>query len=174
MDTFPRDLSRDSVVAQGAARAAGAYLVQRLGLAQGQKSKAARDTQLDVDLGAEKLVLNALHEAFPDDAILSEEGDSPPSTASRLWIIDPLDGSFSTRTRCSASQSRCSSMGSRRWASSICRPAMRCTVPSGAKAHSAMGSQFIRRPPRISARRSSMSPTLHSLVARATTSSVSW
>ena len=94
MDTFPRDLSRDSVVAQGAARAAGAYLVQRLGRAQGQKSKAARDTQLDVDLGAEKLVLNALHEAFPDDAILSEEGDSPPSTASRLWIIDPLDGSF--------------------------------------------------------------------------------
>jgi len=31
------------------------YLAQRLGLAQGQKSKAAHDTQLEVDLGARNL-----------------------------------------------------------------------------------------------------------------------
>lgn len=94
MSIFRGALSREATVAQDAARAAGAYLIQRLGVAHGQKSKAAHDTQLDVDLGAEQLVLKALREAFPDDAILSEEADLPPATASRSWIIDPLDGSF--------------------------------------------------------------------------------
>jgi hypothetical protein len=47
------DLSRELAVAQDAARAAGDYLLQRFGSAQQGKVRAARDTQLDVDLGAD-------------------------------------------------------------------------------------------------------------------------
>jgi len=94
MDNTPLDLSRELTIAQAAARTAGDYLRQRLGSAQPGKTKAARDIQLDVDLGAERLLLTAIREAFPGDAILSEEADSAAPAAQRLWIVDPLDGSF--------------------------------------------------------------------------------
>lgn len=88
------DLSAELAVAQEAARNAGAYLLQRLGTAQVQTFKAARDAQLDVDLAAESLLLDAIRSTFPEDAILSEEADSSIQAAPRRWIIDPLDGSF--------------------------------------------------------------------------------
>lgn len=88
------DLRQELATAQQAARAAGEYLVQKLGDAQVRTYKAARDAQLDVDLGAEAILINAIHAAFPDDAILSEEADVAAQAASRRWIIDPLDGSF--------------------------------------------------------------------------------
>jgi 3'(2'), 5'-bisphosphate nucleotidase len=46
------------------------------------------------DHDANQLLLAALAEARPDDAVLSEESvDSPARlTADRVWIIDPLDG----------------------------------------------------------------------------------
>lgn len=94
MDIASHDMSRELAVAQAAARAAGAYLLQRRGAAQPGKSKAARDIQLDVDLGAEQIVLGAIREAFPNDAILSEEAGGATETGERLWIVDPLDGSF--------------------------------------------------------------------------------
>lgn len=81
-------------VAQQAARAAGAYLLQRLGVAQPGKVKAARDIQLDVDLGAERILLEAITTEFPDDHILSEEAGGSEYTHGRRWIVDPLDGSF--------------------------------------------------------------------------------
>lgn len=93
MDNPALDLSRELEVAQAAARAAGGYLLQRLGSARPGKAKAARDIQLDVDLGAERIVLDALRTAFPGDAILSEEAGAS-SPASRQWIVDPLDGSY--------------------------------------------------------------------------------
>lgn len=93
-EATPLDLSQELALAQQAARATGAYLRERLGTAQALKYKAARDAQLDVDLAAEKLLLDAIHAAFPDDAILSEEMTSAPEHGRRLWIVDPLDGSF--------------------------------------------------------------------------------
>jgi myo-inositol-1(or 4)-monophosphatase len=94
MESASLDLSRELAVAEAAARVAGDYLLPRLGAAQAGKSKSARDTQLDVDLGAEKLLISAIRAAFSDDAILSEEDESAPPAASRRWIVDPLDGSF--------------------------------------------------------------------------------
>lgn len=88
------DLTMELEVAQQAARAAGAYLLQRLGVAQPGKVKAARDIQLDVDLGAERILLEAITTEFPDDHILSEEAGGSEYTHGRRWIVDPLDGSF--------------------------------------------------------------------------------
>ncbi|HET9110331.1 MAG TPA: inositol monophosphatase family protein [Ktedonobacterales bacterium] len=95
MDIPFLDLTRELAIAQQAVRVAGAYLLQRLGAAQPGKVKAARDIQLDVDLGAERILLEAIQAAFPGDQILSEEAEGSSShTHGRQWIVDPLDGSF--------------------------------------------------------------------------------
>jgi 3'(2'), 5'-bisphosphate nucleotidase len=46
------------------------------------------------DRRSHELLLSLLTEAFPNDAILSEEGKDDPARlqAGRVWIVDPLDG----------------------------------------------------------------------------------
>jgi len=46
------------------------------------------------DRQAHRLLMSILHEARPDDAVLSEEGrdDLARLESSRVWIVDPLDG----------------------------------------------------------------------------------
>lgn len=46
------------------------------------------------DLAADRILHQVLREAFPDDAILSEETADDPSRLEqrRVWILDPLDG----------------------------------------------------------------------------------
>ncbi|WP_415646956.1 inositol monophosphatase family protein [Stackebrandtia soli] len=53
----------------------------------------------DGDIGSHRLIMAALRQRFPDDAVLSEEGEgesgrtgSARLSASRVWIVDPLDG----------------------------------------------------------------------------------
>ena len=45
-----------------------------------------------VDRGAESLILECLHKAFPGDCIIGEESDGYKTNSSRVWIVDPLDG----------------------------------------------------------------------------------
>lgn len=49
-------------------------------------------TQADLDVN--DLIVDAIASAFPDDAILSEEGPDNPDrlSKSRCWIVDPIDG----------------------------------------------------------------------------------
>ena len=60
----------------------------RAGGAGGQELKDAGD------LAAHELLMELLAEHRPDDAVLSEEGkdDKARLSASRVWIVDPLDG----------------------------------------------------------------------------------
>jgi len=44
------------------------------------------------DQGAERLMREAISEAFPDDAIIGEEYGETTATSGRQWIIDPIDG----------------------------------------------------------------------------------
>jgi 3'(2'), 5'-bisphosphate nucleotidase len=48
----------------------------------------------DGDAGSHHFLVGALRRERPDDAVLSEEGRDSPNrlSASRVWIIDPLDG----------------------------------------------------------------------------------
>jgi myo-inositol-1(or 4)-monophosphatase len=48
----------------------------------------------DADLAADRAIRDVLRDRFPDDAILSEEGqdDEGRLRASRCWIVDPIDG----------------------------------------------------------------------------------
>jgi histidinol-phosphatase len=44
------------------------------------------------DRECERLIVQALEEAFPEDGLLGEEGARKESKSGRRWIIDPIDG----------------------------------------------------------------------------------
>ena len=48
----------------------------------------------DADLASDRILRGHLAAAFPNDAVLTEEGVDDPArlTAKRVWIADPLDG----------------------------------------------------------------------------------
>ncbi len=46
----------------------------------------------EVDLLCEELMVNAIRERYPDDAILSEERGGSVSEDGRTWLLDPVDG----------------------------------------------------------------------------------
>jgi 3'(2'), 5'-bisphosphate nucleotidase len=50
----------------------------------------------DTDRQSQETILRHLHAAFPADALLAEENtptaDAVPKSGSRLWIVDPIDG----------------------------------------------------------------------------------
>lgn len=58
------------------------------------QSKGAEGPVTEADRAAHRLITSELAAAFPDDAILSEEGADDPRrlTGGAAWIIDPLDG----------------------------------------------------------------------------------
>jgi len=81
----------DHAVAATLATAAGSRLLEirgELGFADASALRAAGDR------GAQDLLARELARLRPDDAILSEEArdDAVRLTRSRVWIIDPLDG----------------------------------------------------------------------------------
>ena len=47
------------------------------------------------DREAERFLRAAIEEAFPEDGILGEEEDDKPGKSNRLWILDPIDGTYS-------------------------------------------------------------------------------
>ena len=55
------------------------------------KHKNHNDFVSEVDRAAEDAIINILHEAYPDHAILAEESGSQGDSEYQ-WIIDPLDG----------------------------------------------------------------------------------
>ena len=93
---YQRELS----VASAAARQAGALQMERYERLERIVHKSDFDVVTEVDGMSEEMIIAALREAFPDDGFLAEEsgrshlrapaGDG--STAQRLWVIDPLDG----------------------------------------------------------------------------------
>src|SRR4028119_2139895 len=54
--------------------------------------KAPKDVVTEVDLLCEKLMVDAIRERFPGDAILSEEQGGEIFDTGRTWLLDPVDG----------------------------------------------------------------------------------
>ena len=75
-----------------AARSAGAYLLDNFGKEQRVHVKGDRNLVTDVDLNAQKLIIDIIDAHFPGHGIIAEEGASRLPQAEYLWIIDPLDG----------------------------------------------------------------------------------
>jgi myo-inositol-1(or 4)-monophosphatase len=80
-------------VAIRAARAAGRIHLKRLSHTNISRKSNAIDLVTEADHESEAAVISILQRAFPDHAILSEEGGGSSDTVSEhRWIIDPLDG----------------------------------------------------------------------------------
>jgi myo-inositol-1(or 4)-monophosphatase len=88
-----RDLfaARD-LAAELAVRAGRLQLERRDTLKVGAPKAHANDVVSDVDIASERLIVDAIVAARPDDAIEAEEGHGRPGTSGWSWIIDPLDG----------------------------------------------------------------------------------
>ncbi len=89
--------SEDLEFAVDVARRAGRLLTDSYERIERIDYKSKRDVVTDVDYRSEALVLEAIRQRYPDDAILAEESGKHESKAAgggngRLWVIDPLDG----------------------------------------------------------------------------------
>jgi fructose-1,6-bisphosphatase/inositol monophosphatase family enzyme len=79
-------------VAVRAARAAGAVQREHCETRLEVDAAPGHDLKLAVDRLCEEAVVETIRAAFPDHAILAEEGGARPGTGDCTWIIDPLDG----------------------------------------------------------------------------------
>ncbi len=52
------------------------------------------DVVTEIDHQSERAILDIIHSRFPDDYILTEESGELGSERSRVWYIDPLDGTI--------------------------------------------------------------------------------
>lgn len=84
--------------AQEQATRAGQLLVANYERVVRVDRKSKRDVVTEVDYASEALVLDAIRERYPNDAVLAEESGHHERHASggrangRTWVIDPLDG----------------------------------------------------------------------------------
>jgi len=52
------------------------------------------DEVSDADRAAERIIVDTIRTAHPDDEIVSEEGGGVRGTSGRRWLVDPLDGTI--------------------------------------------------------------------------------
>ena len=74
------------------ARDAGNLLVDRPASWDLTVKSTAIDIATQMDLASEKLIVESILAARPDDGIIGEEGSSRPSKSGITWVIDPVDG----------------------------------------------------------------------------------
>ncbi len=81
------------------ARRAGALLIDSYERLEQVDYKSKRDVVTNADYASERLVIDAIRQRYPGDAILAEESGEHAGVLrddgthnGRLWVIDPLDG----------------------------------------------------------------------------------
>ena len=91
--------SAELAFAADLARRAGAVLLESYERIERIDYKSKRDVVTNVDYASERLVIEAIKDRYPDDAILAEESGEHAgvlrddgSHNGRTWVIDPLDG----------------------------------------------------------------------------------
>jgi myo-inositol-1(or 4)-monophosphatase len=99
-DATPSAWADDLTFALDLAVRAGVVLMDHYERLERVDYKSARDVVTEADHLSEALILDAIRERYPADAILAEEtgehrakaGEAPTSGRGRVWIVDPLDG----------------------------------------------------------------------------------
>lgn len=84
-----------TVAERAAESAASAILAIRRTAAVHTKADGSYVT--DADFASDRVIRATIGAAFPDDAILTEEGADDPArlSAARCWLVDPIDGTAS-------------------------------------------------------------------------------
>ena len=80
-------LAAELAAEAGAAHAAGAR-----GDLQIETKSSSTDMVSQVDRKAERLIVDGIRQARPEDAILAEEGSAREGASGVRWVVDPLDG----------------------------------------------------------------------------------
>jgi myo-inositol-1(or 4)-monophosphatase len=75
-----------------AAKAAGALMRKNLNAEKKANEITSHDIKLELDVRCQKLIETKLHRAFPEIALLGEEGDAGNEAAEYRWVVDPIDG----------------------------------------------------------------------------------
>ena len=88
------DADERAAVAERAARAGGRVAHDHFRSDIAVESKGEDDVVTAADRAAQRTVIESIQEAFPDDAIVGEEGDERKTVPEEgaAWIIDPIDG----------------------------------------------------------------------------------
>ncbi len=91
MSDFPEtDVLLDGAVR--AARAAGDHALRNRDRRNEVEETFAHDVKLTLDLEAQEQAFGVIHERFPNDAVLGEEGRMDYDRSRPCWIVDPIDG----------------------------------------------------------------------------------
>jgi myo-inositol-1(or 4)-monophosphatase len=86
------NLERIKTVGTGAAYKGGEVLRSFLGNIGAPGHKGAIDLVTEADIASERIIIETIHKAFPDHAILAEESGDNGKNSDCRWVIDPLDG----------------------------------------------------------------------------------
>jgi myo-inositol-1(or 4)-monophosphatase len=91
----PADLSADAELAGSLVEEAArlAATIRHSGLEVEAKSNES-DLVTQADRAAERLVVERLRAERPHDSIVGEEGTDYAGTSGRVWVIDPVDGTY--------------------------------------------------------------------------------
>ncbi len=81
-----------------ATRVGRLQLDQRHQVTEIQTKAHANDLVSQVDFASEKLIVDAVIDAFPGDSILGEEGSDVTGHNGWQWVVDPLDGTLNYLT----------------------------------------------------------------------------
>ena len=89
----PADPWRLLELATRLARDAGALALEmRVGVEQLDPKSSPTDVVTAADKAVERLLVDGIRAARPDDGLLGEEGASDPGTSGLRWVVDPIDG----------------------------------------------------------------------------------
>ena len=86
------DYSAYLTAARQAARLAGAFLREQFHSVKLVDETLLHDIKLRLDKESQELITRHLLAAFPQSAVLGEEGNTGDSAAEFLWVVDPIDG----------------------------------------------------------------------------------
>ena len=78
--------------AVAAAKAAGTLMRQNLHAAKKVNAETSHDIKLELDVRCQKLIERKLRAAFPQIALLGEEGTAGADNTEFRWVVDPIDG----------------------------------------------------------------------------------
>ncbi|WP_123622660.1 inositol monophosphatase [Halorubrum sp. CSM-61] len=88
------DADERAAVAERAARAGARVANERFRSDIAVETKGEDDVVTEADRAAQRTVIEAIRESFPDDAIVGEEEDERKTVPEEgaAWVIDPIDG----------------------------------------------------------------------------------
>ncbi|MBF2052498.1 MAG: 3'(2'),5'-bisphosphate nucleotidase CysQ [Candidatus Sericytochromatia bacterium] len=87
-------LQRELQLVKNIAVEAGKIILSHYDTDYQVQMKSGEEPVTIADKTSSRYIVNALQQAYPNDAIVSEENDLPTNlkTAERIWVIDPMDG----------------------------------------------------------------------------------